>query len=710
VATKASRHDATVAARIRGPREAFAPLGQGNATRAAPVMSTSSQHTPGRPSLPRRHIVVGFVILVVAAIWAWLAGGEVAAPPGTAADAAAPVENGPAPVTGVVPTGDPEDATTERSTAPDLVSSPKDADDPNAPRLHVRLRGLHPDAPWTMPLTCLLRGKDRVTGRFVGAQLDAAVAADGTATFVLPAWAPADLTNGLLTAKDANYRPLSEPVVPGVDLAQERVVDVQVAARLAGRVVDAAGTPIPAARVTAYALRDHEPLDGEVSHANTRADGTWELQVLTGTPLFVMAVAMNPAAEGSRVAERGMEVPDDMTLRSDLLPASTTAVGGVGAPKRVPDLVLLAAVAIHGEVRWVDGEALPGVWVQALPRGGRSLELHNSTLVQRQPDGTLSPSAQAQTDPSGRFVLPASQGAALDVQLVNLGERPLHYPVQRTVVLPAVQGQPVLFQLPRPVRVRAVAAGTVVPGSLIEVDTWKRSFAEADGELSLVPNGHARVRAGHEGRCSAWRALGPDDAGTTVDLEMVPVATEVRLEFPGDERVHNITLQWRRDDGQAGRERLARDDRAGPFRMFLEPGRYRLVASALGGEHSGMFLLPCERDVEVGSLPLDLQLPATFGGTFTVAATDPNGGLVGGRCTVHDAEGRDWTGTFMIVRAGHQLSGAPGELLHGAANRHERILPPGDYELLLEFEGQAPLHRYVTIRPREVVAVALRLP
>lgn len=673
-------------------------------------MSTSSQHTPGRPSLPQRRIVVGFAILVVAAIWAWLAGGEVAAPHGTTADMAAPVENGPVPVTGVVPTGDPEDATTERSTAPDLASSPEAADDPNAPRLHVRLRGLHPDAPWTMPLTCFLRGRDRATGRLVGAKLEAAVAADGTATFELPAWVAADRTNGLLTAKDANYRPLSEPVAADVDFSQERLVDVQVAARLAGRVVDAAGTPIPAARVTAYALRDREPLDGEVSHTNTRTDGTWELQVLARAPLFVMAVAMNPAAEASRAAERGLEVPDDMTLRSDLLPASTTAVGGVGAPKRVPDLVLSAAAAIHGEVRWVDGEPLPGVWVQARPRDGRALELYQSTFVQRHSDGTLSPSAQVQTDPSGRFVLPASPGAALDVQLVNLGERPLHHPVQQTVVLPAVPGQPVLFELPRPVRVRSVAAGTVVPGSLIEVDTWHRSFAEADGELSLVPNGHARVRAGHEGRRSAWRALGPDDAGTTVDLELVPVATEVRLEFSGDERVHHITLQWRRDDGQTGRERLGRDARSGPFRMFLEPGRYRLIANAPGGEHSGMFLLPCERDVEVGSVPLDLQLPATFGGTFTVAATDPNGGLVGGRCTVHDAEGRDWTGTFTNVRAGHQLSGTTGELLHGAANRHERILPPGGYELLLEFEGQAPLRRYVTIRPREVASVTLRLP
>lgn len=671
-------------------------------------MRTSRQHTLGSPTLPRR-LVVGSAILALAAIGMWFTRNELVAPPGPSSDGAAPV-SGSTPVTGEVPMRDREPSTTERTTVPGLASSPSAADDPNAPRLHVRLRGLHPDAPWTMPLTCLLRGKDRVTGRFVGVQLDAAVAADGTATFVLPAWASADLTNGLLSAKDANYRPLSEPVAAGVDLAQEHLVDVQVAARLAGRVVDAAGTPIPAARVTAYTLRDHEPLDGEVSHTNTRADGTWELQVLTGTHLFVMAVAMNPAAEASRAAERDLEVPDDMTLRSDLLPASTTVVGSVGAAKRVPDLVLLAAAALHGEVRWVDGEPLPGVWVQALPRGGRTLELSHSTFVQRHSDGTLSPSAQAQTDSSGRFVLPASPGAALDVQLVNLGQRPSHHLVQQTVVLPAVQGQPVVFQLPRPVLVRAVAAGVVVPGSLIEADTWRRRFAEADGELSLVPNGHARVRAGHEGRRSAWRALSPDDAGTTVDLELVPVATEVRLEFTGDVLVRNTTVQWRRDDGQAGRERLLRDDRAGPFRLFLEPGRYRLIASALGGEHNGMFLLPCERDVEVGSLPIDLQVPAAFGGTFTVAATDANGGLVGGRCTVRDAEGRDWTGTFTNVRAGHQLSGALGELLHGAANRHERILPPGDYELLLEFEGQPPLRRHVTIRPREVVAVALRLP
>lgn len=671
-------------------------------------MRTSRQHTLGSPTLPRR-LVVGLAILVLAAIGMWFKRNEIAAPPGPPGDGAARV-SGPASVNGAGPTRDQESSTTERTTVAGLASSPSPADDPLAPRLRVRLRGLHPDAPWTMPLTCLLRGKDRETGRFVGAQLDAAVAADGTATFVLPAWASRDLTNGLLTAKDANYRPLSEPVVPGVDLAQERLVDVQVVARLAGRVVDAAGTPIAAARVTAYTLRGDEPLDGEVSHTNTRADGTYELQVLTGVPLFVMAVAMNPAAQASRAAEPDVEVPDDMTLRSDLLPTSTAVVGSVGAPKRVPDLVLSAAAALHGEVRWIDGEPLPGVWVQALPHGGRTLELFHSTFVQRHPDGTLSPSAQAQTDSSGRFVLPASPGATLDVQLVNLGERPSHHLVQQTVVLPAVQGQPVLFQLPRPVRVRAVAAGFVVPGSLIEVDTWKRSFAEADGELSLVPNGQARVRAGHEGRRSAWRALGPDDAGTTVDLELVPVATEVRLEFTGDVRVRNTTVQWRRDDGQAGRERLLRDDRAGPFRLFLEPGRYRLIASALGGEHNGMFLLPCERDVEVGSLPIDLQLPAAFGGTFTVAATDANGGLVGGRCTVRDAAGRDWTGTFASVRAGHPDSGAPGELLHGVANRHERILPPGDYELLLEFEGQAPLHRHVSVRLREVVEVTLRLP
>jgi hypothetical protein len=233
----------------------------------------------------------------------------------------------------------------------------------------------------------------------------------------------------------------------------------------------------------------------------------------------------------------------------------------------------------------------------------------------------------------------------------------------------------------------------------------------AEGQLDLVATRALRVRASHERLRSAWVDLGADAAGTSVVLALGETLGEVSIEFEGEFRVRNTIVRWRAGDGRAGQQHLLRDDSGGPFRIFLEPGRYRIEAGPGGGERNGWFLLPVEREVAVGDAPVQLVLPAAFGGTFVVIATDSNGLYVPGTCRVHDASGVEHEGRFRAraTTGGGDHESRPGELLPDGPNEFTGMLPPGDYELTFDFVGHGAFRHHTTIRPREISEVRVRL-
>jgi hypothetical protein len=252
--------------------------------------------------------------------------------------------------------------------------------------------------------------------------------------------------------------------------------------------------------------------------------------------------------------------------------------------------------------------------------------------------------------------------------------------------------------------------GAPVPHAILEIDERRSLATNEAGVVDVVSTTALRVRGAHERLRSAWLDVPADAAGTTIDLLLTDERIAVAIEFDGDFRVRNTEVRWRNDRSEHGRQHLARDDRSGPFQVFLEPGRYVLTAGPGGGERNGVFLLPVECEIEVATTPVDLRLPATFGGTFTLTATDSSGLHLGGTCRVYDVEGKDRSDAFAVREDGEERQGMAGELLPGGTNHFTGILPPGTYDLDVEFPHHGAVPQRVTIRPREVAEVRLRLP
>lgn len=598
---------------------------------------------------------------------------------------------------------------TSEPQSPTAATDPTTVQDPTpTPRFVVRLRGLRPDVPWTDSIALYLKARagDRLfqTSRVV----------DGVATFKLPDWAATDTTTGRIVSDDGNHLPLRFSWDPPFDLTRELVLDVAAAAVLSGRVVDGDGAGVGAARVTVFERSAATP-DQELAHTNTTRDGHWRMQVPREGALLVVVAAMVPAPQ-QRPVRADEEVPDDGTLRHDLLPAAVNADAVVGRATAISDLALPAADPFAGAVRWHDGRAVARAIVQAAPRGGRELELAQATAGMRppprlflvqQPDGSVLPAARAVTDDTGRFTLPSRAGANLDVRLMQLDEFGDQILLAPGALATITDGTIVL---PQPVLVRALRDGEVDTDVAFVVEGHRDAWPGTDGTNQVVPNGPGRVRAMGSTHRSALRALGLADAGSTVDLELLPLRTALVLTLPAEVAIQALVVEWERDDGLSGRERLLPDDGATTVQMPLPPGHYRLVVTAAGISEATRFLLPSEHRVELDEEPVTVALPALFGGSFRVVASDRSGAFVGGRLLLLDAQGVDRTPGFLPENSPEERARAVGELVAGGPNRADRVLPPGDYELLFEFDGHGPVRQRVQIRPREVGEVYLRLP
>lgn len=640
-------------------------------------------------AMGRSSLLVAAAAALLVALLAWpLLHAPVVAPP------AAPThgeDHAPGPPTGATTT---QGANGPTAPAPRLDAAPPAAASQGVP-LRVRLRGLHPAAPWTAPLRLDLDGRD---GDGASLEHDAAGTpdGDGVVTFQVPGWiATATAQQGRLTARDDHYQDVARHWRGPPDTTQELLVDVQVVATLLGRVVDGRGQPVEAARVTAYAHRDGQPAGGAVGRTNSGPDGTFRLMAPPDTTTFVLVAPMR----ASRRADTG-------DLRDDLLPTGLVTTTTVGQPRQLGDLVLAQAAQLSGTVQWQDGGVIPFARVRVLPQAGQRFTLDERAVVQRLADGRLAPLAAIDAGDDGRFTLPALAGAAVEVAVTQL-------PTARLLgsfTLPAVAPQQLSFVLPRALRLRATDGGRAVPHARLQIADWEIVGSDASGVFELVTTRALQVRASHRQLRSPWLDVPASAAGTTVDLAMTAARTEVSVEFDGDFRVRNTVITWRRDDGQDGREHLLRDDRGGPFQLFLDPGRYTLTAGPGGGERNGVFLLPQSRDVEVGLDPIALRLPAVFGGSFTVMATDGAGTWLGGDSRLFDPHGADLSAPFRVRDATDGRAGRPGELLADGVNVFTGILPPGEYELVGDFGSHGAQRQRFTIKPREVTEVRLRLP
>ena len=105
------------------------------------------------------------------------------------------------------------------------------------------------------------------------------------------------------------------------------------------------------------------------------------------------------------------------------------------------------------------------------------------------------------------------------------------------------------------------------------------------------------------------------------------------------------------------------------------------------------------------------QAQDAFGGRFVVHATDSRGLYVAGTCRVLDASGTDRTSMFVTRIDDRSMNvGNPGEVMAGGPNEFSAILLPGEYLLEFDFPEHGSQRQRVTVKPREVADVRIRLP
>ena len=585
--------------------------------------------------------------------------------------------------------------------------------------VRVRLRGLHPEAPWNAPLQLVRRYESLVAG---GSQIGTAkVDASGLASFHLSGWQPTRRDqHGKILGKDANYRPFEHSWSGALDTTREIVVDVHATATLTGRVLDTRGAAVPAARVRAFANHDASLGLDPLGESDTGPDGTWILRVPPDVPLTLVVQPMDLSGTVT-LPDRGsgLRAMSDRPHR-ELLPAARHAIGTVGRPTRLPDLVLPDAATIRGVVRWSDGAPVPGALVSLRDANLATLPVGDGVQVGTLGEGSLVPVAAVETAADGTFALPSVPATSVELVLRRIPGKAL---VGQPLVVTAQPGQRAEFVVPLPITFRVVHAGTALPEAAVEIEGFTLPPAQVRAGLeehviemprtlrsgaTVVAFDQRRVRGRHERLGSAWTTIGPELAGATIQLETAEGRHPVSIVFDGPIALRSTVVAWQRTDGQTGQETVDREFLSQSLRLFLEPGRYRLRIHERCIDAKAPFLAPIERDVDVAATTRPIRIPVVVGGRLVVHAMDRRGLFVAGTCNVRSADAGIVAGCFETTGEVRR-SGQPGELLPGSPNRFAPILPPGDYELHFDFGPLGTRREMVKIRPREISDVRVQL-
>jgi len=551
--------------------------------------------------------------------------------------------------------------------------------------LRVRLRGLHPDVPWTAPLLVMPHDPDHQ--REMSDEFRTSVAADGTARIALPDWAFAPTSFGVVVAADdALYQRvwLQQPLV---DANEELAVDVVPIGPIAGRVVDARGEPVHGAMVAAFVTHRGIAVDDRLASTSTDTNGAFVLAPLPAIPLLVVAAL--PAG------------------RAPTLPATVPAVGRIGTTTRLPDLVLADAECIRGVVRWADGQAIVGASVRG-DGSGASLTLGDREhadgplLVDVDARGVVSFVAATRSGENGGFALACSAGRAVDLALVDLPGDALFGALRRR----AAPGTEVVFEVPRPISLHAMREGRDAEAAVLELSDGS-TMDSGESACFAEP---MRVRARLDELTSEPVDVGPAWPRGKVLLPLRAGATHVTLHPTGVSNVTTLTVEWRDGAGHRGRASSERG-RRDRVRMSFDPGHVHLTIRGMRRDSESVaYLVPVQRELDVGTTPIDLDVPMTVAGQMIVNATDARGRHVPGRCSMLDAAGVDRTTPFAVfpARSRTMQEGACGALLPGGPNAGGGI-PAGDYKVSFDFVGYGPRRERVTIRAGETTEVKLQL-
>jgi len=559
----------------------------------------------------------------------------------------------------------------------------------------VRLHGLDPELPWTTPIRLALFGGEDVRRRFherFTAELDS----EGHAVFALPRrWFETQPRWGTVTATNDGYLEARRRIPD--DLAPGSVIDLEVraTARIEGRVVDAHGNPVVATFVRLFPLRAGEPLPEAVASTWTDEDGRFRATMLP-TPVRLLAVAMSIDGGIRKNPNGGLRAVTE-GARADLRPASIDVTTlRTAKTTTLADLVLAENVVVAGTLLWDDGEAVRRAALRTRILDGQTLHADRATSVVRTPNGRMATETTTTTDAKGAFELPFADGTRLELCVIGLMNMDL-LGEPRFVVS---RGEAMSFTLPSPLTLRATRNGEPVDASFeTAAGGWLRP--DRNGDVDVVVMQPTKVRAAFEGACSEWIHVTPEQAGTESTVELVHPRGLVRIEC--DTQLHSAVIEWRGADGRQGRYDQPRTrDRDVPFVWWTEPGRYHLRICA-----SDDHLIPFECNVDVGSEPAVVRLPAIRGGRFTVFATDASGIPLPGTCRVTDAAGREVRGVFVRKDRANEPS-QPGVLPAGAAT-FDPVVPPGDYDLLLDFGAFGMRRERVTVRPYETIEVRVQL-
>jgi len=566
--------------------------------------------------------------------------------------------------------------------------------------LTVQLHGLHRDAPWNTDLHIELsdRGRSRVFGDFQGS---APVHQDGRCDLPLPEWWQPGIPVKLqVHGHNPGYREVAHRNQGNLPFVDVLALDVQPVAEVGGKVTDSRGDPITNARISAFPMHAGQPSGKAVGSASTNENGDYLLSAPPDMRLMIIANAMQASAMRWRGAN---DITDNGQFRGDVLPANRAVQLAINHPGTGCDFTLADAAVVSGIIQWPDLEPVRGARVRFTTNQGTKLELSSAAELHWQANGTITANGTATVDHHGRFRIPASPGAQLDLQVVDanevltIGELMLY-----SVVAPVEQ----IITVPFPVTLRAIHQGQLVPHARILMHGLPPQRTQADGTLSALIAANAMVRAERGALRSPWQSIASSQLRQTIDFDMINELTVMQIEFDGEFPVRNAAFHWKCDDGRKLTERLHRSDNSGPFELWLEPGNYELHVGPTAGERNGTFLLPITRQFQIGKTSTSeparqLSLHAKLGGKFALQVLDENSRHLGGEVLVRSARGKE----YVVQMTG---DGKPGSF-RDELTTCEDNLPPGPYELVIDLGARGVHLRYVTIKQRETAPVTLRL-